>query len=368
MTAAPPPKPWIAEIHAYVPGKAKADDGRELVKLSANENPLGCSPAATAAMARQAAKTSAAYPDPDATALRAAIGDGHGIDPAHIVCGTGSGELLAAAVQGFAGRGDEIVFSRYAFSLYPLLAHKVGATPVLAADDDYAANVDGILAAITDDTRVVLIDNPNNPTGTFLPASEIARLHDVLRPDILLVLDQAYAEYVMPQDDDNGLALAAKAENVLVTRTFSKAHGLAAERIGWATGAAPLIDILNRLRGPFNVTAQGQAAATAAIADNAFVTAARDHNAAERARFAETIEALGNHALRALPSQANFLLILFEGAITAERAHDALMQGGYATRWLPGQGLPHALRITIGTAAQMADVAHILRDLTEGGA
>ena len=180
----PRPKPWIAEIHAYVPGKGHGDDGRELVKLSANENPLGCSPAATAAMARKEAKTPSAYPDPDASALRMAIGDAHGIDPARLVCGTGSGELLAAAVQGFAGRGDEIVFSRYAFSLYPLLARKVGATPVLAEDDDYAADVDNILAAITENTRVVLLDNPNNPTGTFLSASEIARLHAGLRPNI----------------------------------------------------------------------------------------------------------------------------------------------------------------------------------------
>ncbi len=359
MADRPTPKPWIDAIHPYVPGKAKSADGRELVKLSANENPLGCSPLVIDALA--AAHSPALYPDPDAKDLRAAIGALHRIDPARIVCGTGSGELLHGAVQAFAGTGDEVVFSRYSFSLYPLLAHKIGAEPVLAEATDYCADVDALLAAVTERTRVVLLDNPNNPVGSWLDAGEVARLHAGLRPDILLVVDQAYAEYLAPNLDDGGLALAATHDNVLVTRTFSKAYGIAGERVGWATGAPALVDMLNRLRGAFNVTSGGQRAALAALEDQDFVRRSQEANSAVRARFAERIAMLGNHGLSIVPSEANFLLVLFEGALTAEAAMGALAEAGYAVRHLPGQDLPHALRITIGTEAQMDEVAAVLR-------
>ncbi len=362
MTLRPTPKPWIAQIHAYVPGKSTAEDGRALIKLSANENPLGTSAAALAAL--EAARGEAAsYPDPDARRLRETIAGVHSLDPARIVCGTGSGELLNCVVQALAGPGDEVVFSRYSFSLYPLLAYKVGATAVFARDDNLAASVDALLAAVTPATKVVLLDNPNNPIGSFLPESEVRRLHAGLPRDVLLVVDQAYAEYLDPGADDGGFALALEHENVLVSRTLSKAYGLAAERIGWATGAPHLIDLINRLRGPFNVTASGQAAAIAALGDQAFVEASRAHNTAQRARFAQAIAALGNHGLRAVPSEANFVLVLFEGAITAQAALTALNEAGYAVRHLPGQGLPNALRITIGTASDMEKVASTLAQL-----
>ena len=362
----PEMKPYVAAIHAYVPGKSAGADGKPLVKLSANENPLGCSPKALDALAE--ARMPAGYPDPDARALREAIGAVHGIDPARIVCGTGSGELLGCAVQAYAGVGDEILFSRYAFSLYPLLASRVGADAILADDDDYAASVDALLARVNEKTRIVLLDNPNNPTGTYLPHEEVARLHAGLRSDVLLVVDQAYAEYLAEGEDDGGLAMAASCDNVLVTRTLSKAYGLAGERIGWATGSADLIGAINRIRGPFNVTLSGQAAAAAALGDQAFVAASRDHNAAVRAAFAQRIAALGNHGLRAVPSEANFLLVLFEGDLSAERALAAIGAAGYAVRHLPGQGLPHALRITIGTAADMDRIADVLTDLAGGAA
>lgn len=363
IASKPTLKPWIEAIHAYVPGKAKSADGRALIKLSANENPLGCSALASAALRER--DNLALYPDPDSIALRSKIGALHGIDPARIICGTGSGELLHGAVQAFAGHGDEVLMSRYSFSLYPLLAAKVGATAVFAEDNDYAADVDNLLAAVTPNTRVVLLDNPNNPVGTWLPREEVARLHAGLAPDVLLVVDQAYAEFLAEGEDDGGLALAAEYDNVLVSRTFSKAYGLAAERIGWATGAPELIGALNRLRGAFNVTESGQKAALAALEDQAFAAASRASNAAGLAQLTSVIESLGNHGLRALPSKANFLLVLFEGAVTAGQAHDALAEGGYATRWLPGQGLPHGLRITIGTHEHMADVARILGNLVE---
>lgn len=356
-------KPWIEAIHAYVPGPSEAADGTPLVKLGSNENPHGCSPAVGLALARPGEP--ALYPDPDATALREAIGAKHAIDPARIVCGTGSGELIQCAVQAFAGPGNEVLFSRYSFSLYPLLAHKVGAMPVLAADDDYAASVDALLARVSEQTRVVLLDNPNNPVGSWLPAQEVARLHAGLRPDILLVVDQAYAEYLAPGEDDGGLALAAQHGNVLVTRTFSKAYGIAGERVGWATGAPSLIDAINRLRGAFNVTSSGQSAALAALGDSGFVEVAARENSAARDAFASAIGALGNLGLRALPSSANFVLVLFEGALAAEAALASLEQGGFAVRHLPGQGLGHALRITVGTSEQMESVAAILARAAE---
>jgi histidinol-phosphate aminotransferase len=363
MADAPQMKPWIEGIHAYVPGKATASDGRPLIKLSANENPLGTSPAALTA--RSGAGEPSRYPDPDSTALRQAIGALHRIDPARIVCGTGSDELLNLAAQGFAGSGDEVLFSRFSFAVYDIAARRCGATPVESADADYAADIPALLACVSERTRVVFLANPNNPTGSTLTAQQVEQIHAGLPRDVLLVLDQAYAEYLAPAEDDRGLALAAAHANVLVTRTFSKIYGLAGERIGWATGHPDLIGVLNRIRGPFNVTISGQAAAVAALGDQKFVERSREENARVRRRFVDALAALGNHGVRPLPSKANFVLVEFGGALTAQAACEGLIDHGYATRWLPGQGLPHCLRITIGSEEQMDDVAAVLRQLAE---
>jgi histidinol-phosphate aminotransferase len=363
MADCPTPKPWIAGIHGYIAGKSAGADGRPLIKLSANENPWGCSPAVLAARAHVAHP--ALYPDPDSHALRRALGELHGIDPARIVCGTGSGELLTVAASAFAGPGDEVLYVRYGFSLYDIAARRCGATPVVVPDLDYGTDVDALIAHVTERTRVIFIANPNNPTGSFLSRAELARLHAGVPGDVLLVLDQAYAEYVAPQDDDGSLELAAQYSNVLVTRTFSKAYGLAGERVGWATGAPELIEILNRLRGPFNLSNSAQATALAALGDQGFVADACRENIAIRAGFVAAIEALGNHGLRAVPSQANFVLVLFNGSLTAEAAYQGLAEAGTITRWLPGQGLPHGLRITIGTPEQMDAVVAALHRLTQ---
>ncbi|PZU56595.1 MAG: histidinol-phosphate transaminase [Sphingobium sp.] len=362
--ARPQPKDWIMGISPYVPGKAATDDGRRLIKLSANENPLGTSPAGRAAM-QAASADLATYPDPGAAILREAIAAKLDLDPARVIYGTGSDELLHLAASAYAGPGDEVLYVRYGFSVYDIAARRVGAVPVVAPDADYATDVDALLACVTDRTRVVFLANPNNPTGTMTSREEIARLHAGLRPDILFVLDQAYAEYLSPEQDDGGLDLARTAPNVFVTRTFSKIYGLAAERIGWGYASAEVIDALHRIRAPFNVTTAGQAAAAAAIADDAWIDASRDHNARWRAWLTAEVDALGNHGLKVVPSKANFLLILFEGRLSAETALKGLMAEGYATRWLPGQGLPHALRITIGTEEQTRAVAAVLRRLAE---
>ncbi len=360
MADAPTPKPWIRAIHAYVPGKAVGSDGRALIKLSANENPLGTSKAALAA--RDMATAPSRYPDPESADLRQAIGTLHAIDPARIVMGTGSDELLNLAAQAYAGVGDEVVYVRFGFSVYDIATRRCGATPVVAPDADYGTDVDALLACVTARTRVVFVANPNNPTGSYITARELARLHAQLPSEVLLVIDQAYAEYTQ---DDGGIALAEAHANVLVTRTFSKIYGLAGERIGWGTAAPAIIATLNRIRGPFNVSNSGQAMALAALGDAAFVTHSREHNQTERKRFVAKLKALGNHGLRPLPSEANFVLILFSGELTAEMAYNSLADNGYMTRWLPNQGLPHGLRITIGTGAQMDDIARILRSLAE---
>jgi len=367
MIARPQPKPYILGIHAYVPGKATAEDGRPLVKLSANENPLGTSTAALAALnePRGSSKTAhspADYPDPDAKALRAAIGELHGLDPARIVCGTGSDELLNLAAQGFAGAGDEVVFPRYSFAVYDIAARRCGADPVVVADRDFGADVDAMIAAVTDRTRVVFLANPNNPTGTWLEPDEIARLHAGLPGDVLFVLDEAYGEYLDPAYQNVGFELAKQHDNILVTRTFSKIYGLAAERIGWAFGAPGIIDVLNRIRGPFNVTQSGQSAAVAALGDQDFVERSRTHNAAERRRLVEAITAMDNRGISFVPSEANFLLVRFPDAHSAETARDALAENGYAVRHLPGQGLPDALRITIGKSEDMTRVIAVLQN------
>jgi len=242
----------------------------------------------------------------------------------------------------------------------------VGATPVQVSDKDYATDVDAILAGVTDKTRVVFVANPNNPTGTYTEKSEIARLHAGLPADCLLVIDHAYAEYIDSDGDDGGMELARTASNVLVTRTFSKIYGLAAERIGWGYGPAPVIEALHKIRAPFNLTTAGQLAAIAALEDQEFVDRSRRHNSQGLARFEDVIASLGNAGLRAVPSRANFSLVLFEGKVTAEEAYKALMDGGYIARWLPGQGLPHGLRITIGEDRDMDAVADILRRLCGG--
>ena len=358
----PKPKAWIDQIAAYVPGKAADDSGRQLVKLSANENPLGCSPAAAQAL-KDAASAVDRYPDGGATELRAALATRYDLDPDRIICGTGSDDVLQMAANAFTGPGDEVVHVRYGFAVYGIAARRYGGSPVVAPDDDYGTDVDALLDCVTDATRLVFVANPNNPTGTLIPRDEVRRLHAGLPDDVLLVMDGAYAEYL--DEDDGALDLARTAPNVLATRTFSKIHGLAAERIGWGTAAAPVIEAMNRIRQPFNVTTAGQLAARAALSDEAFVARSKAHNAEWRDWLTREIDALGNHGLRVVPSHANFILVLFEGKLTAARANAALMEAGYVVRWLPGQGLTEGLRITIGTEGETRGVAAALREIVE---
>ena len=360
---APQAKPWIDAINAYTPGKAKGDDGRVLIKLSANENPLGCSPDAVAAMV-EARSTLARYPDPASNALREALGEHFDLESDQIVCGTGSDELLNLIALGYGGPGDDIIYVRYGFSVYDIAARKTAANVVVAPDLDYGTDIDALLALVSDRTRLVFIANPNNPTGTYCDDREIQRLHAGLPSDCILVLDQAYGEY-LDNDGPAAFDLARRHDNVLITRTFSKIYGLAAERIGWAYGQPGLIATLNRIRAPFNVTAAGQATAIAALGDTGFVEASREHNKMWREWMAAEVASLSNHGLRAVPSWANFLMIMFAGKCSAETAYKGLMDAGYIVRWLPGQGLGNGLRITIGTEDENRGVMAALREILE---
>lgn len=347
---APRPNPWIGAIAPYTPGAAKLASGVEPVKLSSNENPWGPSPVAIETI-RAHAHGAHRYPDGAATRLRERIGFLHGLDPGRIVVGTGSDEILQLLPLIYCAAGDSVVHVRHGFMVYPIAARRAGAEPLAAPDRDYTADVESILATVRADTRIVYLANPNNPTGTMIPRAELARLHAGLRPDILLVVDQAYAEYLDDPDPDGALALARAAANVVVTRTFSKIYGLGGLRVGWGTGPAAIVEALNRVRTPFPTATVSLAAAEAAIADQDWVARCREANRRERARLAAAIDALGNHGLRAVPSAANFVLMTCpeDGPLSAPALRAGLEADGIIVRHLPGQGLPHALRISVGT-------------------
>ena len=271
------PRPGILEITPYVGGEAKAPGVERPIRLASNENALGPSRKAMAAYNALAADIHR-YPDGNAQELREALGRHHGIDPERIVCGAGSDELITLLLRCYAGPGDEVLYSRHGFLMYPINALAVGALPVAAAERDLTVDVDALLARVTERTRIVFIANPNNPTGTYLGAEEIARLHAGLPSSVLLAVDAAYAEFVNRNDYEPGIALVNRAENVVMLRTFSKIYALAGLRLGWAYCPAAIADLLNRLRGPFNVGAAAQAAGIAAIEDIEALYRARVHN------------------------------------------------------------------------------------------
>ena len=360
----PVPRPGVAAIEAYVPGKSGATGGHPVYKLSSNETPLGPSPAAVAA-ARQSLDDLALYPDGNATALRAAIAERYGLDPARIVCGAGSDELLSLLAYAYLAPGDEGLFSAHGFLVYRIAILAAGGTPVVAPERDLTTDVDALIARLTERTRIVYIANPNNPTGTSLPFEEVRRLHAALPPDVLLVLDGAYAEYVRRNDYGSGLDLVLEADNVVMTRTFSKIHGLAALRIGWMVAPAHVADAVNRIRGPFNLSAAAIRAGAAAIQDDAHVAAAVAHNDAWLARLTEEVRALG---LAVTPSVANFVLVHFPDAPgRSAAAADAFLTGrGVITRRVAAYGLPDCLRVTVGSEAANTAFLDGLRAFVRG--
>ncbi len=291
-------------------------------------------------------------------ALKDAIAARHGIDPAGVLCGNGSDELLGLIAQTFLSPGDEGLYSQYGFLSYPIAIRSAGGVPVVAPERNLTADVDALLAHVSDKTRVVFLANPNNPTGSKLPRSELVRLHKGLPPQTLLVLDAAYAEYVADADYEPGLALVEANENVVMTRTFSKAYGLAGVRLGWMYAKPYVIDAINRIRGPFNVNAAAQAAGVAALQDAAHLAKAVAHNARWLPWLSERIAALG---LDVAPSSGNFVLIRFRDAAHASRADAALTADGFVLRGMGGYGLPGCLRLTVGDEEANAGVVAALK-------
>ena len=366
MSARPVSRPGILSIDPYVPGKSTAPGGVKVHKLSSNETPLGPSPRAVEA-ARAAAGQLALYPDGSASALREAIGARYGLDPARIVCGAGSDDLLSLLAYAFIGPGDEGIFTAHGFLVYRIAILAAGGTPVVAEEVDHTASVEAILAKVTARTRIVFLANPNNPTGTYLPFNEVKRLHAGLPPNVLLVLDAAYAEYVRRNDYASGLELVATSDNVVMTRTFSKIYGLASLRLGWMVGPAHVVDAVNRIRGPFNVSGLAIAAGVAALSDEAHVAAAMAHNDEWLGWLASEIEALG---LKVTPSVANFVLLHFpqEAGRTAKDADAFLTARGLVLRRVEAYGLPHALRLTVGDAEASRLVVAALREFVSAKA
>jgi histidinol-phosphate aminotransferase len=342
----PQPRGGVLDISAYVPGDDRSGAAK-VFKLSSNETPLGPSPFAIEVYRANADRLHV-YPDGSGRALREALGATFGLNPDRIVCGNGSDELLTLIAQTYLSPGDEAIFTAHGFLVYKIAILASGGVPVVAPEKAETADIDAILTRVTPKTRIVYLANPNNPTGTFIPYDEVKRLHAGLPGNVLLVLDAAYAEYVRRNDYGSGVELAAEAENVIMTRTFSKVFGLAGLRVGWAYGPAAVIDALNRTRGPFNVNSGALAAAAAALSDRVHLELAVAHNSVWIKWLTEQIAALG---LRVTPSIGNFLLVHLPGGKGrgAPEADQFLRDRGLVLRRMAAYGFPNALRLTVGT-------------------
>lgn len=355
----PQPKPGVLKITPYASSEAKAD-GSDLINIGSNESAFPASDRAREAFLAAAA-TLHRYPEINANALRSAIAEHHGLEVQRIICGVGSDQIIDLLCLVYAGPGDEIVYSAHGFQMYPIASHAVGATPVSVPERELTADVDAILAAVNDATRIVFIANPNNPTGSYLPRDEMARLHAGLPEHVLLVIDAAYAEFVTVDDYDAGAALVSDNENVVMLRTFSKAYALAGLRLGWAYAPEAVIDMLDRVRPPFNIDAPTIAAGVAALEDTAHIERARSHNDAMLPWFSGEMARLG---FVVNPSVANFVIARLPEGVqrnhTIEDVYAHLTANGVIVRRVTGYGLPDWLRFSIGTKEEMQTVLDLL--------
>ncbi|GEK67345.1 histidinol-phosphate transaminase [Paracoccus denitrificans] len=347
------PQPGIMEISLYEGGASKVAGVENVVKLSSNENPFGPSDKAREAVIR-AAHGLHRYPNTDHAGLRGAIGEVHGLDPDRIICGVGSDEIIHFLCQAYAGPGTEVLFTEHGFLMYRISAHAAGAIPVQVAERDRVTDIDALIAGATPRTRLIFVANPNNPTGTMVGLPELERLARAV-PQAILVVDAAYAEYV--GDYDGGAELATRLPNVFMTRTFSKIYGLGGLRVGWGYGPREIVDVLNRIRGPFNLSNVALEGAEAAMRDREHIARCQAENARMRAWLAE---ALAEKGVPSDTSCANFILARFADAETAGACDEYLKTQGLIVRRVAGYGLPHCLRITIGDEASCRRVAHVI--------
>ncbi len=343
-------KPYLEAITPYIGGKTWAAGDRPVIKLSSNENPFGPSPQAITAF-RQASDQLHRYPEDSATTLREALAAQHGIAAEQIIGGAGSDEVIGMIVHAYAGPGDEVIFTEHAFLMYRIYTQLFGATPVAVPETNLTADVDAILAAVTKRTRIVFLANPNNPTGSYLPADELARLRESLPPDVLLVIDGAYHEYVDAADYYDGRLFVEEGTATVLTRTFSKIYGLPALRLGWGYGPPGIINDLYKVREPFNITQPAIAAGIAALADSAHITECARINREQRGWLHEQVGALG---LTASPSQGNFILMHCPdtAGLRPSELSAALLDAGVIVREVARYGLPHGLRVSVGTPAE----------------
>ena len=360
----PKPSPGILDIAAYVPGKSGAPEGVKCAKLSSNESPLGPSQKAIEALG-QILPNLQEYPDPSSSQLRHAIAQTHSLNPDNIICGSGSDELLSLLAYGYLTQNDEAIHTEHGFLMYPVIIRAAGAKAVIARENDCVASVDAILSCVSEKTKIVFLANPNNPTGTYLPIDEVRRLHAGLPSHVLLIIDAAYAEYVQRNDYEAGIELVSANSNVVMTRTFSKIYGLASLRIGWVYAPTHIIDILNRIRGPFNVNASAIAAGAAAIRDTDHVQRSVAHNNKWLSWLSDELTKIG---LKVTPSVGNFILIHFPQDNRSASAADALLTSkGYILRAVAGYGFPNALRMSIGSEEENRAVVEILTAFMKGG-
>ncbi|WP_425081120.1 histidinol-phosphate transaminase [Ruegeria arenilitoris] len=336
------PQPGIMDIALYQGGQSHVAGVEHVIKLSSNENPFGPSPKAIEAV-RDSAVTLHRYPSTDHASLRAAIGERHALDPARIICGVGSDEVLQFVAQAYAGPGDEVIYTEHGFSMYPIIARMAGATPVMVPERDRHVDVDNILAAVTEQTRIVFVTNPGNPTSTMIGEADLVRLAEALPQSCLMVIDGAYAEFV--DGFDGGASLVDRFENVIMTRTFSKIYGLGGMRVGWGFAAQSIIDVLNRVRQPFNLSLTALAAAEAAVKDDDYLTFCHGENTRLRVWLSEELAKIG---VPTDPSCTNFILARFTDQAEAEACDDYLKTQGLIVRRVAGYNLPNALRITVG--------------------
>lgn len=346
------PQPKIMDIALYQGGVSHVAGVSNVIKLSSNENPFGPSPKAIEAV-RKVAHEMHRYPTTDHGSLRRAIADTFDLWSDNIICGVGSDEVISFLCYAYAGAGDEVLYTEHGFSMYKISALAAGATPVSVPEKNRVVDVDQILSAVGDKTKLVFVTNPGNPTGTMIGEGEIRRLADNLPKHVLLVIDGAYADYV--EGFDGMAKLTHTYDNIFITRTFSKLYGLGGMRVGWGYGPKYIIDTLNRIRGPFNLSVPALAAAEAAVLDTEYAEKCRVENNRLRAWLAG---ALAEHGVTSDTSMANFILVRFGSQSEAEACDDYLKSQGILVRRVAGYGLPQCLRITIGDEASCRRVAH----------
>ena len=352
------PQPGIMDIAPYVPGLSKARGSGPIAKLSSNETPLGTSDLAIEAY-RASAPDLHRYPDGSAEKMRLAIGQRFNLDPNRIVCGNGSDDLIYLLAGAFSGGGHEVLFPRYSFAMYEIAAQSVGATPIAAADEELGSNVDNLLEGVTAQTKVCFLANPNNPTGTYLTRSEINEILDKLPKNIIMVLDGAYAEYVTKEDYDNGFSLVDQFENIILTRTFSKAYGLAGLRLGWCYTSKKVSTILNKVKGPFNTQSLSQEMAIIALEDKEYLDQIVKNNQVVKDWFENELRKIN---IKTNPSEGNFTFVeMTQEEVKNISSH--LASTGIIVRELGSYGLPNCLRITIGTKEEMEATIHSLKQI-----